>query len=199
MSIILSSKDKDQLLLYGYCYRRDRFTWRCIKDNCNGRARYNRTTYEMYQSHACQAPNREEIEKAMYDYEIRKKAKNSHDKPRLIIQEARFKLSSEAAAITPQYTSSQRSIQRIRKDNNVPIEPITFADIVIPLKFQVTASNQQFLLYDNNDHNNRLVIFASKEQLDLLNQCEVWHCDGTFAVRICNNNHNIVAFMIFYT
>ena len=153
----------------------------------------------MYQSHACQAPNPEEIEKTMYDYEIRKKAKNSHDKSRLIIQEARFKLSSEAAAIIPQYTSSQRSIQRIRKDKNVPKEPITFADIVIPLKFQVTASNQQFLLYDNNDHNNRLLIFASKEQLDLLNQCEAWHCDGTFAVRICNNNHNIVAFMIFYT
>ena len=55
----------------------------------------------------------------MYGYEIRKKAKNSHGKPRLIIQEARFKLSSEAAAIIPQYTSSQRSIQRIRTDNNV--------------------------------------------------------------------------------
>ena len=104
MSIILSSKGEDQLLLYGYRYRRDRFTWRCIKDNCKGRGRYNGTTYEMYQNHACQAPNPEEIEKAMYDYEIRKKAKNSHGKSRLVIQEARFKLSSEAAAIIPQYT-----------------------------------------------------------------------------------------------
>ena len=119
MSIILSSKGKDQLL-YGYRYRRDRFTWRCIKDNCKDRARYNGTTYEMYQSHACQAPNSEETEKAMYNYEIRKKAKNSHDKARLIIQEARFKLSSEAAAIIPQYASSQSSIQHIRKDNNIP-------------------------------------------------------------------------------
>ena len=64
MSIILSSKGKDQLL-YGYRYRRDRFTWRCIKDNCKGRARHNGTTYEMYQSYPCQAPNPEEIEKVM--------------------------------------------------------------------------------------------------------------------------------------
>ena len=138
----------------------------------------------MYQSHACQAPNPEEIEKSAYSHEIRRKAENCHDKPRLIIQETRVKLSSEAAVIIPQYTSSQRSFQRIRKGNNMPKEPTTFADILISLEFQVTTSNQQFLLYDINDHDNRLFIFAGKEQLNLLNGCEIWHCGGTFAVRI---------------
>ena len=65
----------------------------------------------------------------------------------------------------------------------MPKKPTTFTDILIPLEYQVTTSNQQFLLYYNNDHDNRLLIFASKEQLDL-NECEIWHCDGTFAVRI---------------
>ena len=67
----------------------------------------------MYQSHACQAPNPKEIEKSVYSYEIRRKAENSRDKPRLIIQEARVKLSLEVTFIIPQYTSSQCSIQRI--------------------------------------------------------------------------------------
>ena len=148
MSIILSTKGKDQLLLEGYRYRRDRLTWHCVKDNCKGRIRHNGTTYEMYQSHASQASNPEEIEKSVYSYETRRKAESSHDKPRLIIQEARAKLSSEAAATIPQYTLSQRSIQRIRKSNNMSKEPITFADILIPLEYEVTTSNQQFLLYD---------------------------------------------------
>ena len=94
-----------------------------------------------YQSHACQAPNLEEIEKSIYSYEIGRKTEDSHDKTRLIIEEARVKLSSEAAAIIPQYTSSQCSVQCIRKCNNIPKEPTTFADILIPLEYQVTTSN----------------------------------------------------------
>ncbi|CAF1466004.1 unnamed protein product, partial [Rotaria sordida] len=110
------------------------------------------------------------------------KAAKCRDSPRLIIHEARLKLSSDAAITSPQYNASQRVIQRIRRDDNIPSEPKTFADIVIPLNFQITITNQKFILYDNNDDNRRLLIFASKEQLDFLNQCESWHCDGTFAV-----------------
>ena len=174
MSTILSTEGKDQLLLEGCRYRRDRLTWRCIKDNCKDRVCHSGIAYEMYQNHACQAPNPEEIEKFEYSYEIRRKTENSHDKPRLLIQESRVKLSSKVTAIIPQYTSFQRSIQRIRKGNNMPKEPAIFDDILIPLEYQVTTSNQQFLLYDNNGHDNRLLIFANKEQLDLLNGCEIY-------------------------
>jgi hypothetical protein len=184
MSIIQSIKGKDQLLFDGFRYRRDRLVWRCVKDKCKGRARYDGVVHEMYQNHICQAPDPDQIEKAAFTHEIRTKAEQCHDPPRLIIRDARLKLSSDAAAIIPQYTASQRTIQRIRKDKDIPREPDTFADIVIPPKFQCTVANQQFLLYDNNNHDNRLLIFASKAQLDLLNGCESWHCDGTFAVSI---------------
>lgn len=93
-----------------------------------------------------------------------------------------MKLSSEAAAVVPQYTACQRTIQRLRKDKDVPTEPTTFADIVIPPKFQQAVSGEQFLLYDNNDHEKRILIFASKEHLQLLNDSTSWHCDGTFKV-----------------
>ena len=106
MSIVLSTKGKDQLPLESYRYRRDRLIWRCIKDNCKDRACHDGTSYEMYQSHACQAPNPEEIEKSVRSYEIRRKAENPHNKSRLITQEVRVKLSSEVAAIIQQYTSS---------------------------------------------------------------------------------------------
>ncbi|CAF1607524.1 unnamed protein product, partial [Adineta ricciae] len=182
MSLIKSSKGNDQLLLDGFRYRRDRTVWRCVKDKCKGRARPDGNSFEAYQDHTCQAPDPDEIEKALYNHEIRKKAAECHDTPRLIIHEARLKLSSDAAITSPQYNASQRVIQRIRRDDNIPSEPKTFADIVIPLNFQNTVTNQKFLLYDNNDVNRRLLIFASKEQLDFLNQCESWHCDGTFAV-----------------
>ena len=62
---------------------------------------------------------------------------------------------------------------------NIPTEPKTFADLIIPINFQNTITNQKFLLYDNNNHRRRLLIVARKEQLDFLNSC-----DGTFAVSI---------------
>ena len=138
----------------------------------------------MYQDHICQAPNLNEIEKIVFNYEIRNKAKQSHDPLRLIIQETRLTLSSDAAIIVPQYAASMRIIQCIRRDKNIPTEPKTFADLIIPLNFQNTITNQKFLLYHNNNHRRRLLIFASKEQFDFLNSCDSWHCDGRFAVSI---------------
>ena len=180
MLIIQSSKGKDQLLFQGFRYRRDRTVWRCVKAKCEDRAREVGSTYSVYQEHSCQAPNPEEIEQAVFVHEIRRKAENSHDAPLLLIQDARMKLSSDAAAKVPQYTAFQRTIQRLRKDKDVPTEPKTFADIVIPQKFQRTVSGEQLLLYDNNDHEKRILIFASKEHLQLLNDSHSWHCDGTF-------------------
>ncbi|CAF2942003.1 unnamed protein product [Rotaria sp. Silwood2] len=182
MSLIKSSKGNDRLLLDGFRYRRERTVWRCVKDKCKGRARSDGNTFKMYQDRVCQASDPDEIEKALFNYEIRTKAAECHASPRLIIHEARFKLSSDAAITNPQYNASQRVIQRIRRDENIPSEPKTFADIVIVLNFQITITNEKFILYDNNDDNRRLLIFASKEQLGFLNQCESWHCDGTFAV-----------------
>ena len=112
------------------------------------------------------------------------KFERKHDPPRLIIQEARLKLSQDAAITIPQYSASIRVVQRARRDKNISPAPKTFADLIIPHDLQNTVTNQKFLLYDNNDHRRRLLILASKEQLDFLNSCQSWHCDGTFVVSI---------------
>ena len=55
-------------------------------------------------------------------------------------------------------------------------------NIIILPNLQSTVTNKKFLLYDNHDHHRRLLVFASKEQLDFLSECESWYCDGTFGV-----------------
>jgi hypothetical protein len=182
MSLIQSVKGKDQILLDGYRYRQDRLVWRCVTNSCKGRARYDDGIYTTYQDHICRVPDPDEIEKVLYNYEIKKNTQQCHDPPRLIIQNARLKISLDAGINIPQYTASQRSIQRVRRDKDVQTEPKTFADIIIPSNYQVNALNEQFLLYDNNDNQRRILIFATKQHLDFLNESESWHCDGTFAV-----------------
>ena len=123
---------------------------------------------------------------ALFTYEIRQKAEVCHDPPRLIMHEAHVKLSFDTAITVPQCTALQCTTQRIRRENDIPTEPKTFGDIVVPSDLQNTVTNQKFLFYDSNDHHCRLLIFADKEQLDFLNGCESWHCDSTFTVSIYN-------------
>ncbi len=94
-------------LLGGFPYRRDRSVWRCLKASCKGRAHPDGITCKMYQHHICRAPDPNEIEKALFNYWIKKKAAQYHDLTRLIVHEARLKLSSDAAITSPQYTVSQ--------------------------------------------------------------------------------------------
>ena len=198
MSFFKSIKGNDQLRLDGFRYCRDRSVWLCLNANCKGRTRYNGTTYNMYQDHICQAPDPNEIEKALFTYENRQKAELCYDLPRLIIHEARLKLSFDATITVRQCTVLQRKIRRIRRDKDIPTEPKTFDKIFIPSNLQNTVANQKFLLYDNNDHHCRLLIFASKEQLDFLNGCESWHCDGTFAVSIYNVTQISFKYLFFF-
>ncbi|CAF1081639.1 unnamed protein product [Rotaria sordida] len=45
----------------------------------SGRARYDDGSYTAYQDHICRAPDPDEIEKALYNYEIKKNAQQCHD------------------------------------------------------------------------------------------------------------------------
>ena len=57
-----------------------------------------------------------------------------------------------------------------------------FARTVFKCMKNKQTDKQTFFFIYIDDVNRRLLIFASKEQLGFLNQCESWHCDGTFAV-----------------
>ncbi|CAF4331460.1 unnamed protein product, partial [Rotaria sordida] len=137
--------------------------------------------FKIYQDHVCQASDPNGTEKALFMYEIKKKAEQCHDSPRLIIHETRLKLSSDATINISPCTALRRVIQRIRQEENIPTEPKTFAESVFPPNLQNTITNQKFILSDNSDHHRRLLIFASKEQLGFSNGCESWQCDDTFS------------------
>ena len=62
MSIIKSSRNKDQLLLEGFCYRHAKTSqtiWRCGKNSCAGRVCFADTRYITVTDHN-HAPNPEE-------------------------------------------------------------------------------------------------------------------------------------------
>ena len=83
MSVVKSSKNKDQLLLNGYRYHRvnkSQVIWRCCKNNCAGRVRFNIIEYVKVTDHV-HAPNPEEIISMEFRSIINTGATTSHGSP----------------------------------------------------------------------------------------------------------------------
>lgn len=63
---------------------------------------------------------------------------------------------------------------------SLPDEPKTM-DFDIPINFQLTSDGKKFLLYDNHDSRNRILIFSTRENLELMVNSAHWLADGTFS------------------
>ena len=90
MSIVKSSKNRDQFLLDGYRYRRtneSQVIWHYCKNNCACRVRFDETEYVKVTDHV-HAPNPEEIISMGLKSIINTGATTSHNPSRRIIHEA---------------------------------------------------------------------------------------------------------------
>lgn len=101
------------------------------------------------------------VEKRIAARKIRKKAVKSNEPPRAIIRKVTSSMSTEAAIEMPNYANVARNIRRIRQKANVtPALPTTLAELVIDGEFTETLKGDLFVLYDNEDPDNRIVLFA---------------------------------------
>lgn len=189
MEIVQSQKQKDILLNEGYRYRKARIntdgstSWRCIQENCRGRLRTVNATTKIVTGHF-HAPNPPKNDAVKSVAQMRKLAVQCISKPRQIIQESVSAISLEAAIYLPKYSTAQRNIQRIRKRMQQPYpNPRVVADIQIPSSLQNTHRNKNFVLWDSGAADpNRILLFGTEENLNILEQNGHWFVDGTFKV-----------------
>jgi hypothetical protein len=185
MSIVQSSKGKDQLLLDAFRYRRankSQTTWRCVRNNCAGRVASEGAGYTILTDHN-HAPNPDEIISTEFNAQVNRCALACNDPPRKIIHGALLDIHPGDASAISDYKSAQRSIERKRKKNSIPLpSPVSFADIKIPDELKLTNLGDQFLLYDNEKADNRIIILSSNADLNRLSNSDHWHADGTFKV-----------------
>ncbi|CAF1128681.1 unnamed protein product [Rotaria sordida] len=160
MSIVKSSKNKDQLLLDGFRYTRakeSQTVGRCCRNICADHVRFDGTIYINVQDHIY-ASNAEETIAMEFKLKIVASATTSHYPPRRIIHEALL---------------------------NIPLpRPNSFDDIYIPDELRVANSGSRFLLSDNENNSDRMIILSSDDDLDRLSNSDYSHTDGTFKARI---------------
>ena len=93
-------------------------------------------------------------------------------------------ISDQAAVKLPAIRNIRQCVLRHRKDaGNPPPVPRTRGDIVIPDEYQITRSGERFLMYDTGAvDEDRILIFGTERNLQILETSQNWFCDGTFNV-----------------
>lgn len=185
-----SQREKEHIIIDGFRYRKDRLnadgseSWRCFKRDCRGRIKVISAQSQTVISDHNHAPDPDSNEAKKIAAEIRRRAATTVERPRQIIQQSTVGMSLQTASVLPSYTASQRMIERKRKRNDIPNANVTsLHDIDIPELLQNTTRDAPFLLWDSGaDDADRILMFGTTENLNLLQQNEHWFMDGTFKV-----------------
>ena len=115
--------------------------------------------------------------------EMKRKASESQEATHSIMTASISELNEQSAVHLPKINSLKRTIVRSRrKAENVPPEPLSLHHLSIPQSYTKTKKDQQFLLYDSGAEsgNQRIVIFGTQDNVELLSSATVWLADGTF-------------------
>jgi hypothetical protein len=107
---------------------------------------------------------------------------SGHESTRNVIRDAVQNCSENTMAALPSRRTLARRIQRARRKlNPTPPLPVQRNGFDIPDQYTKTISGFRFLQCDSGrDDNDRILIFASDENLDLLARHRHWFADGTF-------------------
>lgn len=128
-------------------------------------------------------PDRAECaaDKAMENMRIAVES-NPTDPPLRVIREQFANLNEDVLSRLPERENIKKTLRRQRQ-LNLPPNPRNLADLrELPPMYTVTSSNERFLLYDSNDAESRVLVFATRKNLELLAESGIWFLDGTFSV-----------------
>lgn len=117
--------------------------------------------------------------------DIRKSAAISTDSTKRVVSNGVVKIKSQVSkAALPTVRQMKRTVQRVKAKCVTEGRkiPQTLAELKIDGVFAQTSNGDNFVLFDNEDEQKRIVIFATKANLKFLLGCVDWYMDGTFSM-----------------
>jgi hypothetical protein len=112
---------------------------------------------------------------------IKDAALNSTETGHYLLANQSLNLSRSVARELPSMSAIKCAMQRARNQvSGIPRSPISLLDFILPETFKVTIVGERFLINDNEDTDNRMMIFATKEFLGYLSSSKTWFADGMF-------------------
>ncbi|XP_029348287.1 uncharacterized protein LOC115034906 [Acyrthosiphon pisum] len=124
------------------------------------------------------SPAQVEVTKVMLN--MNAKAQDNFDTPSRLFAVETSNLSNEAMILLTEEKSVKRSLRRIRNKKYPSLCPLS--ELKINGIWATTGGPEPkpFLLFDNENNTNRIIIFASPEGMSELSKSVKWCMDGTF-------------------
>ena len=175
LEFLESEKNKRMLVYKGYLYHMERKTeqkeiWRCCDRSCKGRCHTANGEMLKLPSQHSHAASTGQLEKARVQSTIKRRANETEEPARVIVQSAVENLSPAGQASVPKTETTKRNIRRYRQ---LPPQ----VDDNLPAELRITLNGLPFLRHDID-----FLLFAADEDLQFLSGCRVWFADGTFKV-----------------
>ena len=194
---IKSQRNADQIVHKNGIFRFERTNsggttyWKCIeydRQSCRCRihtegSSYNRRVIKEVGQHN-HIPNKTEVDVRKFKNKVKEVAKTTQVIPHQIVAAECVGLSDHARALLPSVNQIKRNIRNYRKTNDVPnASPVNRTELIIPFQYtQITEGNNNipFLLFDSGPSEDRILIFSTWRNLQLMSNSQHWFADGTF-------------------
>lgn len=188
-SYTYTEKNKLALVINGYTFHKEKtykskIYWNCTehdKINCKVRAHTENDVVVLLSGNHCHTANAANVNCRSILHCMKEKSVNSNrtqTSTQCILAETCANISQAVAAEMPRPVNLKRTIQRNR-ETGVP----TFrcrSDIELPNELKVTLKGELFLMHDSGNTDERILIFTTNENLNILMSSGEWFMDGTF-------------------
>lgn len=149
---------------------------------------YKGPIHEPFHSHPADS---DECKAEIARYRIKKEADSHPERPpTAILRDEMRDLTPRVLARLPERENLKRAI-RVARRKNLPTNPKKLTDLHdLPERFQKTLTGEKFLIFDTRDEGEevgRVLVFATRRNLELLKNSDVWFFDGTFKVSVTNS------------
>jgi len=117
-------------------------------------------------------------------FQLRTSAKTSNEATSMIVSNVLETVPEDAQGSFQKPNSLKRVVQRARCDANLPNLSVETRD-QLPALYNLfkTKTSEDMVKWDSGKETNRIVIMTTQKNLDWLQNCNHWYCDGTFKCR----------------
>ncbi|CAI6348361.1 unnamed protein product [Macrosiphum euphorbiae] len=182
-----SEKNKRMLEYKGFLHTQEKIYnekvyWKCSeskKNKCKGRVHVVNENIVKFIKHNNHVPNASKIEVKKAVSHLKEISSQSTLSTHAVIGEISSQLPSALAADMPNVQTLKRTIQRLcQREEASPPNPNNF-DFIIPEQYRNTSDGELFLHYDSGINLPHILIYTTQKNLDFMENCEHWFCDGT--------------------
>lgn len=191
LEYVKGQRGHNHLLYDGYRFVVDKTndnitTWYCSemrKCKCTSRVHTTQDNVVYYKDYHNHVPNAADIGAKKILNKLKEESVVCSETPLSLVASRTAGISSSVALSLPSIRGMKRMIQRKRQVTNFPLPlPNSLETLDLPEQYKKTLGGDNFLIFDSGHIGQRILIFGTPRNLELMETSPNWFADGTFKI-----------------